>query len=763
MEDNNTVWTLWKLLSSHRIVIPEIQRDYAQGRADKHAMEIRKDIVTAFISALKPGAVALDLDFIYGYSSHGIFIPLDGQQRLTTLYLLHLYIARSIGAEAEFLKNFSYETRQSATDFCTALAIEPIDFNVERIGEDIEDQRWFLHSWKKDPTVCSMLRMLGEIHRQLAGFDLESLWVTLTRQDTSAIYFQFLELEQYNMQEDLYIKMNSRGKPLTRFENFKAWFQEHFPNNIGWHDKIDNTWTNLFWPYRSAHTQNHVIDEEFMQFINGMLLYELSIRKDAVGFRALYELVNSGADVPLSFYTEYSCFSENAVNYIEKTLDFLSENSRFISEELMGLILWLDREPKGEVPLFDNFISKVVLLKSRVLFFALVHYAVNSKKGIPLIKQSLFQWMRIVRNLIENTTTLNQESVIDAIQALHTIGSECLDIEQRLGTKKGSIDFFNRDQLREEQEKLELFNRFDLREVIQEAENHSLFRGSVGFLLTEIFDPELFPGDCQAAASLFGDHGARETYKEGYLLIRAMLAKSDIDHTIRLYDNRENWHDLLKNEKVRVAMHKIIIASRMFNDSQILGYLNDIVNLYEDKDILWRYYLIKDAVLLCDSSRARYLREYHGEFYLFNNEGGNWINNDNQFLLSNKRSEAITKLLKRDPSYISTYDNKAHSIKIDSQSGRSHFRGHRVTLKKYCGAYTARLNFLLDQVEVGFTRDENPNIVGVETETSNDYWICCERIMTGYSDTNEIVDDIDGKVSRLLQSLESSLNNIILN
>ena len=80
------------------VEIPIIQRDYAQGRAT--AQEVRSLFLDAMFSALSkdPGdpTLPLDLDFVYGSiegESQPAFCPLDGQQRLTTLFLLHWYLA----------------------------------------------------------------------------------------------------------------------------------------------------------------------------------------------------------------------------------------------------------------------------------------------------------------------------------------------------------------------------------------------------------------------------------------------------------------------------------------------------------------------------------------------------------------------------------------------------------------------------------------------------------------------------------------------
>ena len=76
------------------IEIPLIQRDYAQGRDMPKVEDIRR----RFVGALKKALInnePITLDFVYGeIDNNRTLIPLDGQQRLTTLFLLHWYIAR---------------------------------------------------------------------------------------------------------------------------------------------------------------------------------------------------------------------------------------------------------------------------------------------------------------------------------------------------------------------------------------------------------------------------------------------------------------------------------------------------------------------------------------------------------------------------------------------------------------------------------------------------------------------------------------------
>ena len=74
-----------------KIEIPKIQRDYAQGRDSEK--EVRKRFLDAIFESLSKNE-PMEMDFIYGAidEKEKVFTPLDGQQRLTTLFLLYWYI-----------------------------------------------------------------------------------------------------------------------------------------------------------------------------------------------------------------------------------------------------------------------------------------------------------------------------------------------------------------------------------------------------------------------------------------------------------------------------------------------------------------------------------------------------------------------------------------------------------------------------------------------------------------------------------------------
>lgn len=260
------------------IEIPIIQRDYAQGRADDETSAIRQRFARTVVGAAygdpdvpKDG---VGLDFVYGGvnarkrgdEQHQLLEPLDGQQRLTTLYLLHWYVASRAGvldAGAAWL-HFSYATRPGARYFAAALREHPLPDDAGVPSAWITDQPWYLYPWQDDPTIASMLVMLDAIHEAAlkvtaqTGADAAAAWTRLSDRIEPKIWFIFLPVADLDRGEVLYLKMNSRGKALTKFEVLKADLEDALADVLEptRHQHVtrsfDGAWTDLFWEYEKA-------------------------------------------------------------------------------------------------------------------------------------------------------------------------------------------------------------------------------------------------------------------------------------------------------------------------------------------------------------------------------------------------------------------------------------------------------------------------------------------------------------------------------
>lgn len=252
---------LLAFLTDKNVRIPQLQRDYVQG-SDK-AKEIRDLFICDLVETLSadtPEAKqkTLHLDFIYGSTydeapasglhphwKEGelhfdtpnldvneptkVFLPLDGQQRLTSLWLLHWMLCPETEADAakKLLSHFSYATRSSSRRFCAALVAHIGDgelkqqLKTNKAKSAVMEAPWFLPAWQKDPTVNSMIEMLVAIGTRLGEVDTAPLWKRLQE---GAITFTVIEIQsnEFRLTDELYIKMNNRGRMLTDWECYKA-------------------------------------------------------------------------------------------------------------------------------------------------------------------------------------------------------------------------------------------------------------------------------------------------------------------------------------------------------------------------------------------------------------------------------------------------------------------------------------------------------------------------------------------------------------
>lgn len=484
--------SFWELLKKIKIEIPIIQRDYAQGRSGEE--KIRHRFLRALFQATRSGK-SIELDFIYGSKEAGPLQPLDGQQRLTTLFLLYWYAACKEGLLSGLqgiFANFTYETRFSSRVFCEELSKYQLNFDEmmpadegkdNRISNTINDASWFFLAWRKDPTIGAMLNMLDDIDSVFK--DESSLWDKIT--GSHNISFQYVELKNFGLSDDLYIKMNARGKALSPFETFKARFERHI-SQPAWEgtdislftDKIDTTWTDLFW---GLIKERDDMDISFIKYFAGVAvnLYALNgkitsseadreakraelqknskgkVTEEAITRALVEERIEVLANQPSEL--DPSDFQQPAD--LEYLTAGLTEYCKLYKEgqgaDLQGLDLWsfsaqgtdLLKEfskPKGQTT-----------YKQRVLFYAQTAFILKGKS----LGDKLHNWMRVIRNIVEHANIDDAGTFIGAINLVNELSEGCIDIYDYLFDNKVRSNFAER-QVSEECLKARLLRKFSL-------------------------------------------------------------------------------------------------------------------------------------------------------------------------------------------------------------------------------------------------------------------------------------------------------------
>lgn len=282
---NNTRKSFLQLVSEvGQIRIPTIQRDYAQGRENEKVSEIRKQFVHILMQVAKGDKSSQELDFVYGSKQYEdsekdkpilALEPLDGQQRLTTLFLIHWMMGCDKLQTTDGHSVLTYSTRPSSKEFCNELVKHKAANYIEEAKENIASNKkeatkpsdiikkrdWFSWSWKFDPTIQSMLVMIDAIFDEIiVGIDMED---GLKRLDN--IVFDFQDLKELKASNELFVKMNARGKQLSDFDILKSILEEELQvqkqerkedkdefyatqeDEDDWRRLMDGEWIDMFW------------------------------------------------------------------------------------------------------------------------------------------------------------------------------------------------------------------------------------------------------------------------------------------------------------------------------------------------------------------------------------------------------------------------------------------------------------------------------------------------------------------------------------
>jgi len=669
------------LLQRHeRIRVPMIQRDYAQGRPEE--AEVREEFLSALREALqKPTddpTLPMNLDFIYGSvegDEETRFLPLDGQQRLTTLFLLHWYLAWKDDQwevfeqlfEIDGKARFAYSVRPSSNEFFDELvSFQPsvATNDVDDLTQLITDQPWYFRNWRLDPTIQAALYMLEAIHNKFKL--LSGLFDRLVDEDKPAITFQLLDLENFGLSDDLYIKMNARGKPLTAFETFKARYElelktlledttfklggQHINASEYFARRIDTTWADLFWKLRED--ANDLYDNAVMNVFRAVAL--VTRQPDH------HEYIND-VNILRNWTPSYTDF--NSRGWLDKRftialihlldswsgdngkLNCILPNSRFFNEE--------------------SFFQKIVSNGANLVYTEIVQIAAYSAfivKHQRSVDSNAFQeWVRIILNLSINTDYNRPADLQRSIRGLDEMLEISGDVLTHFVHTEKPASGFSAQQIVEEKLKAELIlANDDWRPLIDRAESHGYFRGQIEFLLDfsgaiaarETLDPaqwdaekhltiqESFLRYLRLAEKMFSADGLIDPGE--YRWQRALLSIGDyllpkgrnVSFLVNSATDEASWKRLLRGTR-RGLIDKRKVLQQLWDclspDDDISDQLNKIIEASQQIDP-WREALVNcpKAIGFCEKKYIRtegvnkkYLLKktqmngYHAELFTF--------------------------------------------------------------------------------------------------------------------------------------------------
>lgn len=517
----NQKYCMSRLLEDYVVRIPIVQRDYAHGRRNPKAKQVRDELITSLWKCIS-NEKSLHLDFIYGRiessreeSGRSVFIPFDGQQRLTTLFLFHRYVYEKVkgkdsikSEEMGLLKHFSYVTRPAARDFCEQLCSNRI-FRDDSMVSDIGNESWFNVFWLHDPTVKGMCCVLSSINE--CGKKYVCTCKCLERLEN--ITFSLANMGDLNMSDMNYISMNAKGRPLSPWENFKASLLEECKENITEevNKKLDGAWCDLFFELSKGSSSNSGKRLLYDYVMMGMVHLHLgNLERSGKTREKSFELplFKDIYSIPHTPFSIYSSQLEKGVslNSLFAFWDALKEHKQVMQQKCIHSWVAVEQTDKSEPFACFGFRNEGLTYQDRVIFHSVLQFFFYHPKCHNW--DLLGAWMRVVWNIVENSSIWddNYSSHLSLMNQLAAHILQATSSERELWKKLMEVDDeiakISKDQLKEEKAKAKILYESKCSiEMIMNAEKDEWCRGKIRILLnmdraTEEFDTSNFNEQC---------------------------------------------------------------------------------------------------------------------------------------------------------------------------------------------------------------------------------------------------------------------------
>lgn len=453
------------------VVVPEIQRDYVWGAEQVEGLlksifedycifektneqiniTINEDrslekTLTEYYKTIKYNT---SIGFIYAYSDFEYpdkYFLIDGQQRLTTIYLLLVVIASE---DEDFRNKFSklyfkngksfieYRVREASLLFLN----QSIAHTIEKKDTKLEEQYWYYSFYKNDKTIQSIINNLNTIKNFLSE-NVHSI-SSFKEYVLNHVQFWYFDTNISEQGEELYIYMNARGERMQSNENLKA---ELLANVISQDDKDEwgikwEEWQNDFWLIRGKHENSDDVFNEFVYCIAGLenqknnlgIVKEVKDKKfelpknqellkcfEIDGLMTIEKYVKSLDSIVsnklINYCTEKGLYSDWILDYKKIILNFLNDDqtnwfsnvkdkNRNIERNRM-VCVW------SAFNVLNNYVGKPVddnLIFSLRIFYNRYHNYVRSVQK-NIIESNLFSLESYVKILERNIKDEDEES-----------------------------------------------------------------------------------------------------------------------------------------------------------------------------------------------------------------------------------------------------------------------------------------------------------------------------------------------------------------
>ena len=536
----------------NKIIIPDLQRDYCWGDKAGLVENFTDNLIELFV---KDKSQHITMGLIYGYEEPSHYLQLcDGQQRLTTLFLLlgllnkqtensfEQYITDTIRKEPRL----QYAIRENTLYFLFDLAGNFFTGDNTTLNvEDIRKQLWYFKDYDVDPSIQSILKALTIIDKQLENKDIKDKYKTFGEFLIDKVFFLYYDMENRRNGEETFVIINTTGEPLTATENLKPLILSKITDN-GKQQAASEDWENwedFFWQNRG---KNDTADIGLKEFFRWVVLLQFDIINDnKAAFQNIVESMPSTELRKLDLETVKKYFSIITFLFDKKLID---EFDSYLSPQ----------EQNGQITLF-----KILPVIEYIARFR--------KEGIENIKRVIRFFFNLSR--IDNVRKAISEQLPEALRIIKKLPNA--DIISLLEFK----DEISKTLLTDEEEfKLTLYKtigkeRVSYEERFWNAEDHSIWKGEIkpllqwsctgGLLNIDKFDVKSFDEYYKTFLHLFHDEC---NYAELDITRRALLTILPSDNYPKIFRGYTNYSFCREYEDWKTLIYE--------NDKEFKSFLD---------------------------------------------------------------------------------------------------------------------------------------------------------------------------------------------
>lgn len=559
-----------------KVYIPDLQRDYCWGNGEKEGNK-----VYCFLQSLKslylkdketPSNDRIHLGLLYGYiedNNPGRILLCDGQQRLTTLFLILGMLNRESGnntfqqlliSDRELKDDdrepyLQYAIRESTMAFLSDLVCHFfLSSNDKVMVSDLTEKRWYCSKYSNDPSICSMMEALRVVEHFVCeqktnevcnwGFDE---FIAFGKFISERLDFMYYDLGTRSNGEKTFVVINNAGEPLTPIENLKPFMVKNKSDCEKWEDMDD--W---FWKNRSQYDTSDPGMQEFFRVVY-YLEYRNGVERSEEKTKFLASILSDE-----DYHFPYKEFSMDAVWCYFEALKRLNINSVY--------------ETKQTEKVYAEFIPALLYAKK---------FPTAQVEDISRIKHAF-------RNTTQYRNTYKIESALSLVEAMPSA-----DILSFLDCYTELMKYDERKELTTKLMTIRnnMAIRSELESLFKKVENHGVWHGEIKMLIDWAGGPDSFSLPSflrlyENSIRLFGD----EEESQRDVCVRPDVLRLLLSYGISgvMKDGRwlrnagVSWKKYLLDQKKTQLLHQLLCE----NDSEdaIQFHLNN----YQDKSN--RYY-----------------------------------------------------------------------------------------------------------------------------------------------------------------------------